>query len=95
MLALFRLVEASEARHRPASTSPASGCGTLRSRLGIIPQDPVLFSGSVRQNLDPTASRSDEELWAALEHCRLRPPWRPSPAASTPRRPPRPPPPPA
>lgn len=39
----------------------------LRSRLGIIPQDPVMFSASVRFNLDPLGAHSDEELWEVLK----------------------------
>jgi len=39
----------------------------LRSRLGIIPQDPVMFSASVRFNLDPLGLHSDEELWQVLK----------------------------
>eukprot|EP00026_Physarum_polycephalum_P008133 Phypoly_transcript_08211.p1 GENE.Phypoly_transcript_08211~~Phypoly_transcript_08211.p1 ORF type:complete len:494 (+),score=50.90 Phypoly_transcript_08211:78-1484(+) len=43
----------------------------LRSALAIIPQDPVLFSGSIRLNLDPFGKHSDEELWSVLTHIHL------------------------
>ena len=48
------------------------GLGTLRSALTIIPQDPVLFSGSLRMNLDPFSSRTDQDLWTALELAHLK-----------------------
>ncbi|XP_069117983.1 ATP-binding cassette sub-family C member 10-like [Argopecten irradians] len=46
----------------------------VRRHLAVIPQDPFLFSGSVRVNLDPTSSYTDEELWAVLDRCHLRVP---------------------
>ena len=45
----------------------------LRSHLSIIPQDPFVFSGTVRDNLDPLAKASDAQLWAALRECKLAP----------------------
>ncbi|XP_033736229.1 multidrug resistance-associated protein 7-like isoform X2 [Pecten maximus] len=46
----------------------------VRRHMAVIPQDPFLFSGTVRNNLDPTSSYSDEELWGVLDRCHLRVP---------------------
>lgn len=41
----------------------------LRNRVAIVPQEPFLFSGSVRDNLDPRALHLDSEIWNAITHC--------------------------
>lgn len=42
-----------------------------RSRLAIIPQDPFLFSGTIRENLDPCGRHQDQQLLEVLDHCHL------------------------
>lgn len=45
------------------------GLRELRSRLGIIPQNPVLFSGTIRSNIDPFDQYTDAEIWSGLKKC--------------------------
>ncbi|WAR23566.1 MRP4-like protein, partial [Mya arenaria] len=49
------------------------GLHELRKNISIIPQDPVLFTGSVRRNLDPFRNHSDDALWEALGEVQLKP----------------------
>ncbi|XP_017108716.1 multidrug resistance-associated protein 1 isoform X1 [Drosophila bipectinata] len=72
-LALFRIIESAGGRIAIDGVDIATmGLHMLRSRLTIIPQDPVLFSGSLRINLDPFEVKTDDEIWKALELSHLK-----------------------
>ncbi|KAG2455285.1 MRP1 protein, partial [Polypterus senegalus] len=72
-LGIFRILEANKGEiHIDGVNIAEIGLHELRSRITIIPQDPVLFSGSLRMNLDPFDVYSDEEIWNALDLAHLK-----------------------
>lgn len=72
MSTLFRLVEISSGSITVDGIDISKiGLHDLRSRLAIIPQDPTLFKGTIRSNLDPFNEHTDLELWSALRQSDL------------------------
>ncbi|EOA32624.1 hypothetical protein CARUB_v10015919mg [Capsella rubella] len=69
---LFRIVEPSSGEIRIDGINILTmGLHDLRSRLSIIPQDPTMFEGTVRSNLDPLEEYADDQIWEALDKCQL------------------------
>ncbi|XP_023573947.1 canalicular multispecific organic anion transporter 2 isoform X1 [Octodon degus] len=67
-LCLFRILEAAEGNIIIDGLNVADiGLHDLRSKLTIIPQEPILFSGTLRMNLDPFHQYSEKDIWSALE----------------------------
>ncbi|KAL4595485.1 hypothetical protein ACB092_12G094600 [Castanea dentata] len=70
--ALFRIVEPAVGQIMIDGINISLiGLHDLRSRLSIIPQDPTMFEGSVRSNLDPLEEYTDKQIWEALDKCQL------------------------
>ena len=89
--AFFRLMEPEDPRSgAPLHAAAGSGAGVrvdgvatsavglfrLREAAGVIPQTPFLFSGSVRENMDPFGEKSDAEIWDALRRVQMEAPLR-------------------
>ncbi|XP_035829327.1 canalicular multispecific organic anion transporter 1-like [Aplysia californica] len=73
-LCLFRIIEAVNGSIIIDGVNIADiGLHDLRSRLTILPQDPVLFSGTLRMNIDPFDQYTDDQLWQAIERSHLKP----------------------
>jgi len=72
MMGLLRMMELSEGSIRVDGIDIKDiPLETLRSNIGIIPQEPVLFAGTVRSNLDPFNEHTDKEIWDALRKVTL------------------------
>ncbi|GJJ71293.1 ATP-binding cassette, subfamily C (CFTR/MRP), member 1 [Entomortierella parvispora] len=72
-LSLFRIIESVKGQIFVDGFDISTlGLYDVRSRFSIIPQDPVLFAGTIRFNLDPQGTKSDLELWQALEDSYLK-----------------------
>uniref|UniRef100_A0A8C3I4M5 ABC-type glutathione-S-conjugate transporter n=1 Tax=Chrysemys picta bellii TaxID=8478 RepID=A0A8C3I4M5_CHRPI len=72
-MGLLRLMEAAEGEILIDGVNIAQrGLQDLRAKITVIPQDPVLFAGSLRMNLDPLNQYSDEAIWTVLELIQLK-----------------------
>ena len=69
MLSIYRIIEASGGTIKIDGLDIATiGLYDLRSRLSLVPQDPIIFSGTVRDNLDPFGDAGgDGKIWEALK----------------------------
>ncbi|XP_064639147.1 ATP-binding cassette sub-family C member 4-like isoform X1 [Lineus longissimus] len=73
MAMLFRMAEPSGDLKIDGIQITDIGLHDLRRKISIIPQDPTLFSGTLRKNLDPFSQYADVDLWRALDEVELKP----------------------
>ena len=74
IVALFRLTEIEDSGTITIDEMDCAQMGLheLRKRISIIPQDPLLFSTTLRRNLDPFDQYNDSDIWSALEQVNFR-----------------------
>jgi ATP-binding cassette subfamily C (CFTR/MRP) protein 4 len=70
--ALFRLTQPKGLITIDGINTSSIGLSHLRKNISIIPQEPILFTGTVRTNIDPFNERSDQRLWEVLEKVQLK-----------------------
>lgn len=69
---MFRILEAADGRIVIDDVDISHiNLKVLRSKLSIIPQEPILFTGTIRQNVDPVNSYSDDQIWKAIDLAHL------------------------
>ena len=70
---LFRIIEPAEGSVYKIDNHNAleMGLHSLRQHISVIPQVPFLFKGTVRQNIDPFNTATDDVIWSALEESGL------------------------
>jgi ATP-binding cassette subfamily C (CFTR/MRP) protein 4 len=72
LAALFRMSQPEGVIQIDGVDTSSIGLHDLRKKISIIPQDPVVFTGTVRYNLDPFGEHTDEKLWIVLEEVQLK-----------------------